>query len=191
MLGNERTMPSFLHEVFGAKQSVGTILAIVAIGTGIACALWLGFPDSTVDLPAWRTALALLLIFDVGAGCAANFTASTNDFYAADRRKGWLFIAVHAHLPVIAALLGADLGPALAVWAFTISGASAVYALSARPFQRFIGGMLLAAGVVLVALLPYRTEWMSAVSLLFMLKVLYSFAVDHEGRNAGTGNGAP
>ncbi|GIN71695.1 hypothetical protein J14TS2_21700 [Bacillus sp. J14TS2] len=79
--------PPFLHDVFGEKQSVGSILAILLFGGVLTAALYYRFPELANDLPVWRSALALLSIFDVFSGVIANFTASTSNFYAARKKS--------------------------------------------------------------------------------------------------------
>lgn len=175
-------IPAFLHEVFGERQTIAAICVILLFGGSMTAALRLLYPELTDGLPVWRSALALALIFDVCAGCAANFTASTSNFYAQRRTHRIVFIAVHLHIVLIALLLGVDLTAAVAVWAYTVCGAAAVNALIGQPRQRFIAGLLLAIGVGGVTLLPSMQPYMVTASLLFMLKVLYGFAVDHYGR---------
>ena len=176
------TMPVFLHEIFGERQSIVAIAAILLFGGGMTAVLSLAHPHMTDGLPLWRSVLALVLIFDVCAGCVANFTASTSNFYADRRTHRLVFIAVHAHIVLVALLLGVDLLAACVVWAYTICGAAAVNALIGRRQQRFIAGLLLAIGAGGITLLPSVQPYMVTIGLLFMLKVLYGFAVDHYGR---------
>lgn len=180
-------IPSFLHDVFGERQSIGAIVAILLFGGLLTAALCLIFPELTVRLPLWRSALALLLIFDIFSGCIANFTASTSNFYAARRINRIVFIAIHVHIVLVALLLDTNLMHSLVVWAYTIAGASIVNAMIGKPTQRFVAGLLLSAGLGCVPLLPDMQPYMLTVSLLFMLKVLFSFAVDHYGQ-AKNGN---
>lgn len=172
-------IPSFMHEMFGEKQPPATIVAILLIGGLLTACLYVAFPQLADGLPLWRTALALLLIFDVFCGCIANFTASTNNYYAARPKNRIVFISIHVHIILAALLLHTPLWHALAIWAYTIAGAFAVNALHGKPQQPLIGGLLLAAGMGGMPMLPEIQPYMLIVGLLFMLKVLFSFAVDH------------
>lgn len=175
-------MPSFLHEVFGEKQSPVAIMAILLFGGSLTAVLYVRFPEMTASVPLWRTVLALLLIFDIFSGCIANFTASTSNFYAQRSRLRLLFIAIHFHIVLVALLLQSHLGYAVAIWGYTIVGAFIVNALAGRHSQRFVAGLLLAIGMGCMPLLADIPPYMLIVGLLFMLKVLFSFAVDHYGR---------
>lgn len=175
-------MPSYLHDVFGEKQSVGAILTILLFGGMLTAALYYRFPEMTGHLPAWRNTLALLLIFDVFAGCIANFTASTSNFYAARPANRIVFIAIHVHIVLIAFLLNTDTGFALGIWAYTVIGALIVNALIGKHTQLFAASLMMAAGLGCMPMLPGITPYMLIIGMLFVIKVLFGFAVDHYGR---------
>lgn len=175
-------IPSFMHDVFGEKQSVGSILAILLFGGILTAALYYRFPEMTDGLPAWRSALALLLIFDIFAGCIANFTASTNNFYTARKTNRIVFITLHVHILLVALLLNADIWYSLGIWAYTIIGAFFVNSLIGRHSQLFIASLLLSLGLGCMPMLPGITAYMLIIGLLFMMKVMFSFAVDHYGK---------
>ena len=172
-------MPAYLHEVFGERQSIGVIGIILLFGAGITFGLYVIFPELVQSVPLWRSVLALLLIFDIIACSISNFTKSTNNYYAERRNLRLVFISVHVHIVLIALLLEVDYLNSSVVWAYTIGGAFIVNALSGRRSQRFVAAMLLTAGIAFIPLLPDMQTYMLTVCLLFMLKVLYGFAVDH------------
>ena len=172
-------IPSFLHDILGESQTVGELLTIGILSVGITSTLYVAFPEMTRDLPIWRSTLVYLLILDIVAGCVANFTRSTNNHYSRRSKERWIFIAVHVHLPIIAGLLGTGLGHALMVWGYTIVGAIMVNALNGSRFQLFTAGSLLVAGMAIAVLSVEIPNYLLLISLLFMLKVLFSFAVDH------------
>ncbi|RJE88425.1 hypothetical protein D3P07_10500 [Paenibacillus sp. 1011MAR3C5] len=180
-------VPPFLHEVFGERQSPGSVLAILMGGGLLTAALAWTSPELTGPAVLWRTVLALLLIFDIFAGCIANFTASTSNYYAVRSAKRLIFISVHLHLPAIAWLLQTDTPLSVGVWAYTICGAFLVNAQVGKPSQPWIAGVLLSLGIGLISLLPFDTSYMRMISLLFMVKVLFAFSVDHYGRASGHG----
>lgn len=170
-------IPPALHEVLGTRQ---TRLSLITIGSTILGAFVLLGPEvlATNQVALWRRGLALVLLLDIAAGAVANLTAGTSAFYAQSPRRRWVFIAVHVHFPVFAALLGLPLWPAVLVWAYTVGAASVLNLLFAHPEQRVLAGMVLTLGVMGLAALelgPLGT----AVAALFMLKVCYAFAVNH------------
>ncbi|MEC0236851.1 hypothetical protein P4H71_21255 [Paenibacillus kribbensis] len=179
-------IPSFLHDVFGEKQSIGSIVSILLFGGLLTTVMYLVFPQLTGNLPIWRSALALLLIFDIFSGCIANFTASTSNFYASRKMNRILFIAIHFHIVLVALLINTNIWHSIGVWAYTIAGAFIVNALIGKQAQRFVAGLLLSVGLGAMPLLPGLQPYMLTTCLLFMLKVLFSFAVDHYGRAANS-----
>ncbi|MGF7016050.1 hypothetical protein [Ornithinibacillus bavariensis] len=175
-------IPSFLQDVFGEKQSVPSVLTILLFGGILTAALYYRFPEMVSDLPMWRSVLALLLIFDVFAGVIANFTASTSNFYAARKKNRIVFLAIHVHIVLIALLLHTNIVYSLGVWAYTIIGAFIVNALIGKRVQLFVAGLLVSVGFGVMPMLPGITPYMLIVGLLFLMKVLFSFSVDHYGK---------
>lgn len=172
-------MHRHLQDVFGEAQRPTQLVAILLFGITVPAILATASPDLIESVSLWRAVPALLLILDIAAGCVANFTQGTSDFYAGRPRNRWVFIAIHVHVVVVAALLNLDLTASIVVWGYTIAAAILVNLLAAKPSQTFAGGLLLATGLTGIALWPGLSPFMSAVCALFMLKVLFSFAVDH------------
>ncbi|MGY6708790.1 MAG: hypothetical protein ACXIVF_10720 [Rhizobiaceae bacterium] len=171
-------IPHFMHEALGESQSIASLTSVFGFGVlGTALLAFVG-ADLFHQLAWWRSLLALILIFDILAGCVANFTRGTNDYYRSRPRGRWIFVAIHVHLPLVALLLGADLMMALVVWAYTIAGAALVNLARFGKGQPVMGGLLLAFGLLAAPLLAL-SPMMLAVAQLFLLKVLYAFAVDH------------
>lgn len=176
---NSIHMHRHLHDVFGATQRPGQLIAILGFGIAVPAVLAVTSPEIVGSVAPWRAVLALLLVLDIAAGCVANFTRGTSDFYAGRPCNRWTFIAVHVHVIAVAVLLNLDLAAASLVWGYTIAGTTLVNLLAGKPSQTFAGGLLLAIGLTGVALWPDLSPFMSAVCALFMLKVLFAFAVDH------------
>lgn len=175
-------IPSFLHDVFGEKQPILSILVILLFGGLLTAVLYFMYPEMTFHLPVWRSALALLFIFDIFSGCVANFTASTSNFYAARKKHRIVFIAIHFHIVIIAVLLNTAIEYSIAVWAYTIAGAFIVNSLIGKQSQRFVAGLILSIGLGCNPLLPHIEPYMLITCQLYMLKVLFGFAVDHYGK---------
>lgn len=172
-------LPKVLHDVLGETASPLQIAVIVVFGVGVATVVTELLRPELPMLPWWRVAIGWVLTADIAAGCIANFTRSTNDFYAKRPLNRWVFIAIHVHVIVVAAAFGVALAPAIAVWMYTIAGASAVNLLSGRRTQVLVAGLLLAVGMGWIPLLPGVPAPVLVVLLLFLLKLLFSFAVDH------------
>ncbi len=177
---NRLKMPVFLHDVFGEKQSILDLLLVMTFAVFGALVVLFQFNTSEHMVSLWKQILGFVLILDVLAGCVANFSRGTNDFYAARSKNRVIFLAIHFHIIAIAWLLDGPLWVSLLVWAYTIVSAVGVNGLKGSPHQQMVAGFLTLVGILaLVSLLPLIPVWMLTVSLLFMLKVVFSFAVDH------------
>jgi len=168
-------IPPLLHDVLGKRQTRSSLLLLSA---AVAIAL-LAMAPALADIAPWRSVLAALLIVDIAAGAIANLTAGTNEHYATRSPSRWVFLAVHVHLPVLALLLGAPLTPALTAWAATIAGGVIVNLLAGRTVQRVAAGVIFAAILCVLPILPDQEPALLIASSLFAFKVVYAFAVDH------------
>lgn len=177
-------MPGLLREVLGESQSVLELATIATSALALTSGIYLYASDQVSALPLWRQVVAFLLILDISAGCVANFTSSTNRFYATRPAARWVFIAIHVHILIVGWALGDSMLCAGAIWGYTIVGAALVTSMHGKAHQRVIAGAALAVGLAAIPLFASCGPVLSACGLLFMLKVLYSFAVDHEARDA-------
>lgn len=158
------------------------VLALILLfGLSVPGLLIATSPELVAEVPRWRSVVAVLLILDIAAGCIANFTPATSAFYAQRPLNRWVFIAIHVHIIAVALLLGADLTSATALWIYAISGAIFVNALAGNRLQPVAGAIVLAAGMVGTSLWAAASPAMLAVMQLFLLKLVYAFAVDHYG----------
>lgn len=171
-------VPKALQEIFGEEQSLFSIVAILLFGSILSTAVVLRFPEMYDGIPLWRRVLSFVLIFDIFCGCIANFSESTNNYYAARHKMRVIFIAVHFHIVILALLLETNVMSSIWVWLYTIASALVVNMLKGRR-QRFVGGLLLAAGLGWIPMLPNMEFYTLIFCLLFILKVLYAFSVNH------------
>lgn len=173
----ELDIPTFFHEVFGERQSVPHIIVILLFGAVLSSVLFYLHPNMYMDVALWRNVLAFIFVFDIFSGCIANFTQSTNDYYAKSKLKRIVFISIHVHLLLIAVLLDSPIFLVLLVWMYTIICALVIQAIEGRN-QVFVAGSLLSIGVAWIPMLE-MDAFMLVVSMLFMVKVLFSFSVNH------------
>lgn len=168
--------PAVLHDVVGEAPEPRELAIVGLVGVGVASSLLAGEPLRELGLARWL--LAWLLVADIAAGCVANFTRSTNDYYAARPGHRRVFLAIHVHLLALGWLLGELGASVVGLWAYVIVGAAIVNALAGRPRQVFVAGVVLALGLVAVLLAPLSVT-MRGAAALFLVKVAYAFAVDH------------
>lgn len=170
--------PEFLFEVLGEKQSVLEIsctLLFALLGSGIIYAV------ADIQINTWKTIVAYILIADVLAGCIANFSLGTNEYYSQRPKNRVIFIAIHVHIIAIAGLMSLPFENALIVWGYTIAASFLVNTLNGKSIQTFIAANLMCYGVLLLVYLSLPM-WFLMVSMFFMIKVLFSFSVDHYRR---------
>ncbi|GAA0356977.1 hypothetical protein GCM10009092_21510 [Bowmanella denitrificans] len=172
------SMPKSLHEVFGQQQTLAEITIVLLFSLLGTCCIYYQYALSATPVSPWKLLLGLLIIADILAGFVANFSRGTNNYYAVRPTSRLVFIAIHLHLPLVAWLLQADIGAATLIWLVTILFALSVNALHRSSLQLFVAGALAGIGVLLVLLLNLPL-WFTLVALFFMLKVMFSFAVDH------------
>lgn len=170
-------IPSVLHEIFGEKQNIVQLISIFLFGIMFTLLLCIYDPGIFIDVPLWRSILAILFIFDILSGCIANFTKATNKFYANNKKKQMIFLSIHFHLILVAILLGTSLWSVTLIWFYTIAGSLAIIFLK-QINQIFVGGLLLCIGIAIIPMLEME-RFMTVVSMLFLTKVLYSFSVNH------------
>ena len=174
-------MPKFFHDILGEESHVISLFLI----TGVSAVImgWLAFAEGDIFIQNGRIkgAVVFLLLLDVIAGTIANFTKGTNDYYAARPANRWVFIAVHVQPILIAWLLGFPLKNAIIIWGFTILSVSLVNVLKGTLHQRVVAGALMSLGIFL-SLILYKDSSMVMLlmSIFFVIKVIYSFGVDHE-----------
>lgn len=173
-------IPSFIHDVLGEKQTITEIIFVIFFGFGFTTLITHLYINTSMDLPIWRVIIGFLLILDISAGCIANLTRGTNDFYAERSKNRNIFIAIHIHLLVIGFLLSIPILPVSIIWAYTIISAFLINGIKKSPFQKIIALILLLIGIIGILLTSSVFPlWFQIVSILFLTKVMFSFAVDH------------
>jgi len=175
------TINRHLQDVFGEQQQLLQLLVISLFGVLTPCLLLLLYPQSFSAVPQWKSVLAVILIADIAAGCIANFSRSTNNFYARHSAKRWGFIIIHWHLVILAFALEQTLQSSVIVTLYTLVAASIINLLRDNAGQKFYAGTLMALGYIGINTLVESSIVMSTVQGLFMFKVIFSFAVEHYG----------
>lgn len=171
-------MPQGLHEVFGEQQSAAEIVATLMFALAGSAVMYFGLYQPTHPGVTWMTVPGMLLVADVFAGCVANFTHGTNRFYAGHPKGRLIFILIHVHILAIAWLLGAPFEYALFTWIYTIAAALIINQLQGHKLQTFFGAFLMCIGLLVLIALPIPT-WFLLCCVFFMVKVVFSFAVNH------------
>ena len=174
-------MPKFFHDILGEESHVISLFLIAGVTAVIMGWLALTEGDVFIQNGFIKGGIGFLLLMDIIAGTIANFTKGTNDYYAARSANRWVFIAVHIQPILIAWLLGFQLQSTALIWGFTIMSVSLVNVLKGTRHQRVVAGTLMSLGICL-SLILYKDSSMIILlmSVFFVIKVIYSFGVDHE-----------
>jgi hypothetical protein len=175
-------IPKFLHELFGTQQNRSELVLIILFTiTSTLLVAWL--TASYWQTLTWYQNLVLWLLFlDISGGVVANLSEGTNNYYNARPKARWLFIAIHIQPLLLAIVLESPIQIALAVWLYTLISASIINHLRAMVYHRLLAGALLATAIIIYVLngvtLPIP---ITLIYILYMMKVIYSFSVDHTG----------
>lgn len=175
-------VPASLNEVFGEQQTFIEVAVTLVTSLAACLIIYVSLYPSISDVSSWALIAGFILVWDVLAGCIANFTYGTNQYYAVREKSRWVFIAIHFHIIVIAWLLDGPLYLSVWIWAFTIASAIAVNLLKGHRLQLFVAANLVCIGLFLIFVLAMPV-WFSLVSVFFLFKVVLSFAVDHYNNN--------
>ena len=173
-------IPKFLHELFGTKQNrceLILILMFTLISTvGVA---W-------ITTPYWQTLtwyqnLVLWLLFlDISGGVVANLSEGTNHYYNARPKLRWIFISIHIQPLLLAVVLNSQIHIALIVWLYTLGCASLINYLRAFSLHRLLAGIFCSIAIIAYVLSDVSLPApITLIYLLYIIKVIYSFSVNH------------
>ncbi|MCF6434212.1 hypothetical protein [Pseudoalteromonas sp. MMG022] len=173
-------MPKCLHEVLGAQQSILALLGIGAFTLFGSTAIFVLMQWQTPlqHYAWWQYLCGGVLIIDITAGCAANFTRGTNQYYASNLRARWVFILIHLHLVAVALLFEQPLLPSLFFWLYVSVTACILNRLFDIPKQPSLALLVVCVGLLIVSSLD-MLWWYKLVCALFLIKVCFAFAVNH------------
>lgn len=174
-------VPKFLHDILGEETS-GYAIGLIALATALIMG-YLMLVEGQLFVASGTIAgiVGFILLADIIAGTVANFTKGTNNFYAKRGLNRWIFIAIHVQPVIISWLLGFNITHGIIIWFYTILAAVIVNLMIGKSYQREAAGTFMTLGIFLSVVL-YEGVSMVALTMgiFFSIKVIYSFAVDHE-----------
>jgi hypothetical protein len=176
-------IPKFLHELFGTQQNLYELVLIIlfTIISTLGVALYTSSYWLTLT---WVQSLVLWLLFlDIAGGVVANLSEGTNNYYNTRPKARWIFIAIHIQPLILAVVLDSPISIALMVWLYTLLSASLINSLRDKVYHRLLAGVLTA--IALIGFVLSEGSLPTPITLfylLYMVKVIYSFSVDHTGK---------
>ena len=175
-------VPKFLHELHGEQTNIAELLLIYGFAVIGPVILYFTTRTGLPELAWWRTLLLFVIAADLSGGIIANLTYGTTAFYEKRQWRKAVFILAHAAHPAVLFLLTREQLP---FWVYT-GGITLFFSfLTAfafrQPRQQFFGFIAVCISVAFGFILFGTTPFYRTVSILYMLKLIYSFSVDHYG----------
>ncbi|GAB2550729.1 hypothetical protein [Gracilibacillus alcaliphilus] len=174
-------VPAYFHELFGKRIALLDLWFTLLFCIGMTALLLTLTYFEWQQLAVWQMVILIVLIVDITGGVIANFSFSTNLYYKTNAKRRLVFIAIHVQPIIFAWLFDDYYGISLIVWGYTIVSALIVNALIQYPGQRMIGVFLAVSGVSLLLLFTDIPQILLAIFSFYIFKVIFSFAVDHDG----------
>jgi len=176
-------IPSFFYELFGEKQTwielVATLFFAVFGTVVVLMATWTEWSG----LGAIKIILLILLYLDITGGVIANLSFGTNQHYSVSVKRRLIFIAIHVQPLLLAYVFSDIMWICIAVWGYTILSALFVNRYYGHESQRVLGGFMLFVGLIGLLLMPEVTVVAQILLIFFMIKVIFSFGVNHYERS--------
>ena len=172
-------MPKFLHELFG-KRTTKIELTIVLLSCLILSSLLLFHSYNEWDeLAVWKKILLIILTLDITGGVVANVTQGTNAYYQANQKARFVFIAIHVQ-PLLLGWLLDNFLLGMTVWVGTIMATLIVINLKGEGIKRTAGMAVALTGICFLIVMAEHHFALNALLALYILKLVFSFAVDHD-----------
>lgn len=147
--------------------------AFLATGLLITC-----YFEELRQLQLWRSILFIIVSFDIIGGAVANFSVSTDRYYAQNRKKRWLFFAEHiVHILLLYVAIGGDYWFWISIFAYTMSAGVIVNLIPNKRIQELAAPALVSVGCIVFYGFNLIIPLMSWFPTVFMIKIILGFAV--------------
>jgi hypothetical protein len=174
-------VPALFHELFGKRITLFELWLTLLFSAGMTVFLLINTYTEWQHLHIWQMVILIVLTVDITGGVVANFSFSTNFHYKTNAIARFVFIALHIQPVIFAWLFGSEYGISVAVWGYTVVSALIVNTLIQHPCQRMIASVLAISGISMLLLLADGfPHLLLAILSLYMFKVIFAFAVDHD-----------
>lgn len=173
-------IPKFFHELFGSEQLKSELALVIFFTVFSASVVGILTIDYWVAHKWYQQLVLFLLYIDIAGGVIANLTIGTDIHYHKSSVARWTFIAIHIQ-PILGAwIAGSSMTVSFSVWFYTILSAIIVNLLRTKAYHRTLAGVLLMSGLIGLFFIRHGLEEVIFILyMMFMVKVIYSFAVSH------------
>lgn len=170
-------IPRLLHELHGEEARLADVLVTWTVALAAAAIIVARAAARPAAVAWWEIAIVALVGADLAGGVVANFTASTDRYYASRPRLRIGFLALHVVHPVVLFFV---IGGPVEVWAaipaYTLAAAFAVNAIRG-PAQAPVAAAFVVVGVLITFswfVIAPPALWFAP---LFLVKLVLGFAV--------------
>lgn len=172
-------IPTFFHEILGESQTKIELITIMCFAVVATATVLYGTMSEWTSLSALKLSVLILLYFDISGGVIANLSYGTNQHYKVSVKRRLIFIAIHIQPLLLSLVFSNSWWICFSVWGYTIISSLLVNQFYGHPSQKIIGGLMLFIGLIGLQLIPANIVALQIILMLFMIKVIYSFSVDH------------
>lgn len=172
-------VPKVLVELFGRQTTLFEVWLTVVFA-GLTSSLIIGYNFSEFQvLGIWQKIVVLALLVDISGGVIANLSFGTNEYYRQKAKRRLIFLLVHVQPLVLMLVYPQYWIICLGTWLFTVLSAYLVTRIKGT-FQSLVAMFFTGLGIVGLFILGKELPQLLLLLLLFyLLKVCYSFAVNH------------
>jgi hypothetical protein len=175
-------VPNLFRIFHGQETNIAELLLIYGIAIAAPVIVYFTTRSVLPELPWWITLLLFVIVADLAGGIIANLTYGATAFYEKRQWRKAVFILLHAAHPAVIYLLTREQLPFLVYTAGITLLFSFITAFAFRqPRQQFFGFISVCIAVAFGFILFGTAPFYRVVSILYMLKLIYSFSVDHYG----------
>ncbi|MCG1008846.1 hypothetical protein J4760_02130 [Salinicoccus sp. ID82-1] len=171
-------VPKLLHELFGRRTTKAELAIVLASCILLSSILLFHTFDEWSELAVWKMILLVILTLDITGGVVANVTKGTNEYYQGSPEARLVFLTIHVQ-PLILGWIFGNFSLCAIIWIFTISVAWIITRIEKRDLQRTAGMASALLGLGILTLLSDTHFILNGLLALYVLKLVFSFAVDH------------
>jgi hypothetical protein len=165
-------------EWLGEDPTQGDMLLVFGTSILATALLITAYFDELRSLSLWKSVVFAVVSFDIIGGAVANFTISTDKYYARSNKKRWMFFAEHLfHFMLFYIAIGGTSWFWILIFAYTMVSAAIVNIISEKRVQEIIAPAFVTVGCILFYGFHFVIPLMSWFPAVLMIKIIIGFAV--------------